>query len=82
MSDVLGSLSSAPDVPTCSRAGCRDEATWQVVWRNPRIHAPDRRKVWVACEAHRDYLRDYLAARDFPVGVEELTDTSGSRGPS
>ena len=23
-------------VAVCSRAGCRAEALWQVVWRNPR----------------------------------------------
>jgi hypothetical protein len=52
---------------TCSRAGCRDDARWQVIWRNPRIHSADRRKIWAACDAHVDYLHDYLAARDFPV---------------
>jgi hypothetical protein len=40
-----------------------------VEWRNPRIHDESRRKVWLACDEHRDYLRDYLAARDFPVRV-------------
>lgn len=54
----------------CSRAGCHDTATWQVVWRNPRIHPADRRKVWAACDEHAGYLRDYLAARSFPVAVE------------
>lgn len=58
----------------CSRAGCHDVANWLVVWRNPRIHTPDRRKTWSACDAHVDYLRDYLAARDFPVEVEALSD--------
>jgi hypothetical protein len=62
--------STGPHPPACSRAGCRDDAAWQVVWRNPRIHAADRRKIWLACDAHVDYLRDYLAARDFPVAVE------------
>lgn len=53
----------------CSRAGCRADATWQVIWRNPRIHTPDRRKIWAACDEHVTYLRDYLSARDFPVEV-------------
>lgn len=56
-----------PSSNPCSRAGCRTEASWQVIWRNPRIHTVDRRKVWLACDEHREYLRDYLAARDFPV---------------
>lgn len=64
--------------PICSRAGCRDEALWQVIWRNPRIHTADRRKVWAACDAHRDYLRDYLAARDFPVSVAPLAAPAGA----
>jgi hypothetical protein len=58
--------------PTCSRAGCRLPAVWNVNWRNPRIHGPERVKVWLACDDHRDYLRDYLAARDFPVLVTTL----------
>jgi hypothetical protein len=62
-------LGDGPAVPTCSRAGCRKAATWNVNWRNPRIHSEDRVKVWLACDDHVDYLRDYLAARDFPVEV-------------
>ena len=44
-------------------------ATATVNWRNPRIHSADRVKVWLACDDHVDYLRDYLATRDFPVVV-------------
>ncbi|KQR38217.1 MULTISPECIES: hypothetical protein [Microbacterium] len=55
----------------CSRAGCRNVATMQVVWRNPRIHAADREKIWLACAEHVGFLRDYLAARDFPVTVRD-----------
>ena len=55
----------------CSRAGCRSAATAQVVWRNPRIHTPDREKIWLACAEHMTYLHDYLAARDFPVSVRD-----------
>lgn len=58
-----------PHETPCSRAGCRTAAQWSVQWRNPRIHGPERRKVWLACAEHVDYLRDYLAARDFPVEV-------------
>lgn len=56
----------------CSRAGCRAAARWRIEWRNPRIHAEDRRKTWVACDEHRDYLRDFLSTRDFPVEVTPL----------
>ena len=62
----------APPAPDCSRAGCRAPAVWRIEWRNPKIHSPDRRKVWVACEDHRDFLRDYLADREFPVTVAPL----------
>jgi len=62
----------------CSRAGCSALARWQVIWRNPRIHAADRRKVWTACDAHVEYLRDYLAARDFPVEVAALGEPAGA----
>ncbi|MES2092643.1 MAG: hypothetical protein V4531_02370 [Actinomycetota bacterium] len=60
--------------PTCSRAGCRRPAEWNVHWRNPRIHGLERVKVWLACEDHREYLRDYLETRDFPVVVTPVSE--------
>ncbi|MET1044315.1 MAG: hypothetical protein ABWX59_09385 [Microbacteriaceae bacterium] len=58
-----------PSVPTCSRAGCSADATWNVNWRNPKIHTIDRVKVWLACDEHRDFLYDFLDARSFPVAI-------------
>lgn len=63
-----------PLSPTCSRAGCQRDAGWNVNWRNPKIHGPERVKVWLACDEHRDYLAEYLAARDFPVVVTPLQE--------
>lgn len=60
---------------TCSRAGCRASASWRIDWRNPRIHAGDRRKTWVACGEHVGYLREFLAARSFPLEVSALEAT-------
>lgn len=63
---------------TCSRSGCAEAAAHAIRWRNPKIHAEDRRKTWLACEAHLETLREFLAARDFPlavVPVNELDDT-------
>lgn len=59
---------------TCSRAGCSAPAASRVEWRNPRIHGPERTKTWLACPDHVDYLRDFLAARDFPVSIAPLHD--------
>ncbi len=64
--------------PQCSRAGCRADAAWQVVWRNPRIHSADRRKVWAACGEHVSFLRDYLASRSFPVEVVAFASADAS----
>ncbi|MCZ4066776.1 hypothetical protein O1W71_03760 [Microbacterium sp. H37-C3] len=66
----------------CSRAGCRASARWRVIWRNPRIHTADRRKIWVACDDHVAYLREFVAARDFPVSVEPLVVDSSEAGGS
>jgi hypothetical protein len=55
-------------------------ATHAVVWRNPRLHTPDRRKVWLACPEHRDHLRDFVQLRGFlleVVEVDRLTDADG-----
>lgn len=62
---MIGDIAAPTDI--CSRAGCTADATQRVLWRNPRIHTPDRVKVWLACDEHAPYLRDHLAARDFPV---------------
>jgi len=56
----------------CSSAGCTADAAWRVNWRNPRIHTPDRVKVWLACDDHRTALADYLATRGFPVVLSAL----------
>lgn len=55
----------------CARADCRAAATHHIVWRNPRIHSEDRRKIWPACDEHVGFLSDYLRTRDFPVEVFE-----------
>jgi hypothetical protein len=53
----------------CSASGCREPAAWRVNWRNPRLHSPERVKVWLACDAHREHLAGYLGSRGFPVLV-------------
>ncbi len=52
-----------PDV--CSAKGCRAPATWQLQWNNPKLHTPDRRKIWLACDEHRASLESFLGARQF-----------------
>jgi len=53
------------DPDYCSAKGCRADATWQLLWNNPRIHTSDRRKVWLACDDHRESLEAFLGARQF-----------------
>ncbi|UOQ60970.1 hypothetical protein MUN76_03055 [Leucobacter rhizosphaerae] len=55
----------------CSRAGCRESAPWAIQWRNPKIHTEDRRKIWLACDAHLPVLRTFLEDRSFPLTVCE-----------
>lgn len=71
-------VGAGPAGARCSRAGCSEGAGWSVNWRNPRIHDESRVKVWLACDEHAPYLRDYLAARDFPVTLERFSPTDGS----
>ena len=49
----------------CSAKGCREPAAWQLRWNNPRLHPPERRKTWLACEEHRASLGDFLSSRGF-----------------
>lgn len=69
--DVLSSLGGAageadgPEVPQCSRKGCRAAARWRILWNNPKIHDEQRRKVWLACDEHRAWLENFLGQRLF-----------------
>jgi hypothetical protein len=56
----------------CSSRGCRATPSYAVIWNNPKIHPPEREKVWMACEEHRQSLADFLAARSFLRRVEPL----------
>lgn len=53
----------APQAALCSRKGCRELATMQLLWNNPKIHTADRRKIWLACQDHVAWLEDYLQSR-------------------
>lgn len=59
----------------CSRKACRLRAEWAVLWNNPKLHTPDRRKTWLACDDHKETLEQFLSARSFwveSIPVEEL----------
>jgi hypothetical protein len=49
----------------CSAKGCRNPAQYALNWNNPKIHTPDRRKIWLACADHRDALAEFLSVRGF-----------------
>jgi hypothetical protein len=49
----------------CSAKGCRSTATWAHLWNNPRLHTPERRKVWLACDDHKVSLGEFLSVRGF-----------------
>jgi hypothetical protein len=73
---------SAPEHRTvlCSAKGCRVNAAYGLLWNNPKLHAPERRKTWLACETHADPLSDFLSKRGFlkdAVPVDELTEDMG-----
>lgn len=57
--------SDAPSIDPCSAKGCSAPAVHALQWNNPRIHAPERRKIWLACDLHRTSLSEFLGARGF-----------------
>lgn len=67
----------AGGAPVCSAKGCRADALHLVHWRNPRIHGPERRKTWAACDSHVTTLSGFLRARSFPVEVSPLPSGEG-----
>jgi len=65
----------------CSAKGCQQPAVWALVWNNPKVHTPDRRKSWLGCEEHREQLADFLGARQFLVEVVPVADAPEDPGP-
>ena len=50
---------------------------WALRWNNPRLHTPERRKTWLACDEHRTTLSEFLGARSFLREVEPIGDDTG-----
>ncbi|MFI0353676.1 hypothetical protein [Actinomadura sp. 9N407] len=63
-----------PEELLCSAKDCGDDAVWALRWNNPKIHTPDRRKIWLACDAHRESLSTFLNRRDFLRDVVPIAD--------
>jgi hypothetical protein len=58
-------LPAGPAEPQCSSKGCRESASWALLWNNPKLHTPDYRKTWLACDTHRTTLGNFLEVRGF-----------------
>lgn len=64
----------ASDTPVCSAKGCRADAVWVLAWNNPKLHTPERRKTWLACDEHREHLSNFLNLRGFLKDVVTLAE--------
>lgn len=58
----------------CSAKGCRSLAKWKLLWNNPKLHPPERRKTWLACDDHRESLSSFLSVRGFLRDTEPIDD--------
>ena len=76
--DLAGA--AAPAAAMCSRKACRADAEWQLLWNNPKIHTPERRKSWLACPDHRAWLEDYLQTRGLWKETLPLSAGDGDAG--
>jgi hypothetical protein len=65
----------------CSAKGCRAPAQWQLLWNNPKLHDPDRRKTWLACDDHRETLGGFLEIRGFLREVRPFPGPASGHGP-
>ncbi|WP_312179820.1 hypothetical protein [Arthrobacter sp.] len=79
--DQLSGGTASEERARCSRKGCRSDAAWQLLWNNPRIHTPERRKIWLACDEHRGWLEEYLQVRSLwketlPLGAATESDNA------
>jgi hypothetical protein len=53
--------------PRCAARDCREPASVDLQWRNPRLHDETRVKHWPACPAHENSLADFLDRRGFLI---------------
>ncbi|ALV36557.1 hypothetical protein [Streptomyces sp. CdTB01] len=67
------------DTPICSAKGCRADAVWVLAWNNPKIHTPERRKTWLACDEHREHLSQFLGVRGMLKDVVTLAEWESTR---
>ena len=78
MSGLLGDTGQVdePTVPdlVCSAKACRHHARWALRWNNPKLHTPERRKTWLACDDHRESLSQFLSMRGFLRETIEAAD--------
>ncbi|MEU6389928.1 hypothetical protein [Streptomyces sp. NPDC046939] len=74
LSGPSGPSSPDPASPQCSAKGCRADAVWVLAWNNPKLHTPERRKTWLACEEHREHLAQFLGVRGFLKDVVSLQE--------
>ncbi len=68
------------DPLVCSAKACRRDAAWALLWNNPKLHHAERRKVWLACEDHREQLAQFLRLRGFlkdVVPADAIPDSAG-----
>ncbi|HUR15375.1 MAG TPA: hypothetical protein VM097_12910 [Mycobacteriales bacterium] len=69
------------EAPVCSAKGCRAAAGHAVVWNNPALHAPDREKVWHACDEHVAHLSQFVQRRGFLIRVDPLLAEPSEEAP-
>ncbi|AJC59259.1 MULTISPECIES: hypothetical protein [Streptomyces] len=70
----MNSPNDPETLTVCSAKGCHAAAVWVVAWNNPKLHTPDRRKTWLACDEHREHLSQFLAVRGFLKDVVTLEE--------
>ncbi len=75
MSQPAGEV--VPDL-VCSAKRCGACATWALRWNNPKLHPPERRKTWLACDAHRDSLGEFLGVRGFLRETVPASELAGA----
>ncbi|MFC6152519.1 hypothetical protein [Nocardioides yefusunii] len=78
----LGTTTGHDDVDPCSAKGCTAPALHALLWNNPKIHTPERRKTWLACDEHRVSLSGFLTARGFLKDVVAHPTSTPAASPA
>ena len=72
---------SRPEPTSARPRAARPPPTWELLWNNPKLHTPDRRKIWLACDEHQQSLVGLPRRAQLPARTSSRTGVTPTAQP-